>query len=102
MNNAGKVVFGTLLSVGIAAVAAKLTDQRVIHADEPRESFKERINRANTAASVARTAEEERLRNEFRARTGDPTAFVPGSITATPPRANTGAGSADGMRATGS
>lgn len=82
MNNVGKLIVGALLSVGIAAVATKVTDQKVIHPDEPRESFRERISRASDTASVARVAEEERLRNQFRARTGDPLAFVPSAIPA--------------------
>ena len=86
MNNFGKLIVGALVSVGIAAVASKVTDQKVVHPDAPRESFRERLNRAGDTASVARTAEEERLRNQFRARTGDPLAFIPGTI----PTAKTG------------
>ena len=48
-------------------------------------------SRAGDTASVARVAEEERLRNQFRARTGDPLAFVPSAIPAVPTGTNGGA-----------
>ncbi len=91
VNNFGKLIIGALLSVGIATVASKVTDQKVVHPDEPRESLRERISRAGDTASVARVAEEERLRNQFRARTGDPLAFVPSAIPAVPTGTNGGA-----------
>lgn len=81
MNNGTKVVVGSLLGAGIGYVISKVMEREVVEpagfADtQPKESFKERWERAKIAGEEARLAKESELRAYFREKVNDPTALT--------------------------
>ena len=85
MSNPAKIIFGTLLGAGIGAAVARVV--RMVDeqpeargfADagpaEPRETLKQRWQRAKQAGEEARAQKEEELRAYFRTKVGDPQAM---------------------------
>jgi hypothetical protein len=80
MNNGTKVVVGSLLGAGIGYVISKVMEREVAEPlgfaeAEPKESFKERWERAKIAGEEARMAKEAELRAYFREKVNDPAAL---------------------------
>jgi hypothetical protein len=81
MNNGTKVVVGSLLGAGIGYVISKVMEREVVEpvgfADtQPKESLKERWQRAKIAGEEARLAKEAELRAYFRQKVNDPAALT--------------------------
>jgi hypothetical protein len=83
MNNPAKVLVGSLLGAGVGYVISKVMEREVVEpagfADtqpQPKESFKERWERAKLAGEQARLAKEAELRSYFREKVNDPTAMT--------------------------
>lgn len=82
MNNGAKVVVGSLVGAGVGYVISKVMEREVeqpagLHeSSEPKESFKERWERAKLAGEDARVAREAELRSYFREKVNDPTALT--------------------------
>ena len=81
MNNGTKVVVGSMLGAGIGYVISKVMEREVVEpvgfADtEPKETFKERWERAKLAGEQARLTKEAELRAYFREKVHDPAAFT--------------------------
>ena len=83
MNNGTKVVVGSLLGAGIGYVISKVMEREVVEpvgfadtAQEPKETFKERWERAKLAGEGARLAKEAELRAYFREKVNDPAAMT--------------------------
>jgi hypothetical protein len=80
MNNGTKVVVGSLLGAGIGYVISKVMEREVAEPvgfaeTEPRESLKQRWERAKLAGEEARLAREAELRAYFRDKVNDPAAL---------------------------
>jgi hypothetical protein len=80
MNNGAKVVVGSLLGAGVGFAISKLAERDSapvagVAETEPRESLKNRWQRAKLAGEEARAAKEAELRAYFRAKVNDPTAL---------------------------
>ena len=83
MNNGTKVLVGSLLGAGVGYVISKVMEREVVEpvgfADtqqQPRESLKERWQRAKLAGEEARIAREAELRAYFRGKVNDPYALT--------------------------
>lgn len=81
MNNEAKVVVGSLMGAGVGYVISKVMEREVeqpvglYDASQPKESFKERWERAKLAGEDARVAREAELRAYFREKVNDPSAL---------------------------
>lgn len=82
MNNGTKVVVGSLLGAGVGYVISIVMEREVVgpvtltgDPAEPKETFKERWERAKLAGEDARLAKEAELRAHFRQKVNDPTAL---------------------------
>ena len=84
MNNGAKVVVGSVVGAGVGYVISKTIGRDVeqpvglYESGEPKESFKERWERAKLAGEEARVAREAELRSYFREKVNDPTAMPEG------------------------
>ena len=83
MNNPAKVLVGSLLGAGVGYAISKVMEREVVEpvgfADTqqpPKETFKERWERAKLAGEDARIAKEAELRSYFREKVNDPTALA--------------------------
>lgn len=85
MNNGTKTVVGTLIGAGVAYAISQVLEREVADPvgfaasdtpSEPKESFKDRWERAKSDGEAARVAKEEELRSYFRQKVSDPRAFV--------------------------
>ena len=82
MNNPTKVFVGSLLGAGVGYVISKVMEREVVEpagfadTQQPKESFKERWERAKLAGEGARLAKEAELRAYFREKVNDPTALT--------------------------
>lgn len=87
--NAVKVVLGAALGAGIGYVAARLLDNQGAATEAslagttsqpretaPRETFKQRLERARANGEAARAAKEAELKAYFRVKTNDPEAMT--------------------------
>lgn len=82
MNNQVKVMLGSLIGVGVGAGISRAMGRSNAPAlgiaaepAEPKESFKERWERAKLAGDEARAQTEAQLRAHFRTRVDDPSAL---------------------------
>lgn len=82
MNNPVKVVVGSLLGAGVGAGIAKVAGMSATTDGEatgepapPRETLRERLERARAAGEAARLEKEEELRAYFRTKVKDPQAM---------------------------
>ncbi len=79
MNNGAKVLVGSLLGSGVGYAISKVMEREVVEpagfSAEPKESFKERWERAKLAGEEARLAKEAELRAYFREKVNDPDAL---------------------------
>lgn len=83
MNNGAKVVVGSLLGASVGYVISKVMEREVVEPaglhdapGQPKETFKERWERAKLAGEAARLAKEAELRSYFREKVNDPTALT--------------------------
>lgn len=83
MNNPAKVLVGSLLGAGVGYVISKVMEREVIEPvsfgdtqQQPKETFKERWQRARLAGENARLAKEAELRSYFREKVNDPYALT--------------------------
>lgn len=82
MNNPAKVIVGTLLGAGVGVGVAKVAGRSIAPDDQgtrepaqPREPFRERLERARVAGEAARAQREEELRAYFRVKVKNPQAM---------------------------
>ncbi len=82
MNNGTKTVVGSMLGAGVGFAISKIMEREVVESvgfvdstAEPKESLKERWERAKIAGEEARQAKEAELRSYFREKVNDPTAL---------------------------
>lgn len=78
MDNGTKVVVGSLLGAGVGYVISKVMEREIVEPvglldapREPKETFKERWERAKLAGEEARVAKEAELRSYFRQKVND-------------------------------
>jgi hypothetical protein len=86
VENGTKVVVGSLIGAGVGYVISKVMEREVVEPvgfaatsqepKEPKESFKERWQRAKIAGEEARLAKEAELRAYFRQKVNDPQALM--------------------------
>ena len=83
MNNGTKLIVGSLLGAGVGYVVSKVMEREVVEPvsltgtpPKPKESFKERWERAKLAGEEARLAKEAELRAQFREKVNDPNALT--------------------------
>ncbi len=82
MNNPTKVFVGSLLGAGVGYVISKVMEREVVEpvgfadTQQPKETLKERWERAKLAGEEARIAKEAELRSYFRQKVNDPIAFT--------------------------
>lgn len=83
MNNGTKLIVGSLLGAGVGYIVSKVMEREVVEPvsftdtpPEPKETFKERWQRAKLAGEEARLAKEAELRAYFRTKVNDPNALT--------------------------
>ena len=82
MNNPTKVLVGSMLGAGVGYVISKVMEREVVEpvgfaeTQQPKETFKERWERAKLAGEEARLAKEAELRSYFREKVNDPQALT--------------------------
>jgi hypothetical protein len=81
MNNPAKIIVGTLLGAGVGAGIAKVAglstqgDASDREPSQPRETFRERLDRARVVGEAAKAQREEELRQYFRTKVKNPQAM---------------------------
>jgi hypothetical protein len=85
LNNGAKLIVGSLLGASVGYVISKVMEREVVEPvglldapldpQAPKESFKERWERAKLAGEEARLAKETELRSYFRQKVNDPDAL---------------------------
>jgi len=86
MSNGSKVILGSLIGAGVAYLISQTLDRQVaqpnliaaglMEAPPPKESMKERWERAKSAGDQAKADKEAELRAKFRGHVQDPAAFA--------------------------
>lgn len=80
MNNPIKIMVGMAVGAGVGMAISRVlergsADAPVGIAGQPKETFRERWERARIAGDAARAEKEAELRSHFRRKVHDPTAF---------------------------